>query len=218
MLSTAPLDTIIRESGVVLEDRLREIGGVLNRSLVGVRLVDAVFSPGEGTMTLSDHDGEQEGVRMLYRGAIQFIRNPPMHRLIEYPEETAKVLVRMIDSLLLLMEEGKPKISEEVAVESVRLMLTRRPISKGQRELYKLLNEVGDKGIISTELAEVLERTPNQIAGLLGALGRRINQTKGLEGKGATGAILEITAVPPDRWLYKMRPVLKEALKAEGII
>ena len=43
---------------------------------------------------------------MLYRGAMQFIRNPPMHKLADYPLETARVFIRLIDSLLLLLPKS----------------------------------------------------------------------------------------------------------------
>lgn len=105
-LLDSPLDTMIREAGIVLEDRLREIGEA-GYDLEGVRLVDAVLNPKKGTLVFSLHTGEQDGVRMLYRGAMQFIRNPPMHKLIEYPENTALLLIRLVDSLLQLLSEAE---------------------------------------------------------------------------------------------------------------
>jgi len=104
-LDTLPLDTIVREAGVVLEDRLRAVAGT-DSSLAGVRLVDAILSPEQGMLIFSHHRGEQDGVRMLYRGAMQFIRNPPMHKLIEYPEDTVRLFMRLIDVLLQLLSEG----------------------------------------------------------------------------------------------------------------
>ncbi len=105
-LGSAPSDTVIREAAVVLEDRLWGAGGV-DRTLHGVKLVDAVLAPETGMLIFSTHRGEQEGVRMLYRGAMQFIRNPPMHKLIEYPEDTMRLFIRLIDSLLQLLSEGE---------------------------------------------------------------------------------------------------------------
>ena len=217
-LPEAMPDTIIRECGVVLEDRLREAGNEESKMLIGASLADAVFHKDSGNLIFSDHPNEQDGVRFLYRGAIQFIRNPPMHRLIEYPEETAKIFVRMIDSLLMLLKEGKPPVGEDVALECVRLMLTRRPVSRGQKKLYILLYDADDKGMTNSEIAKALEFSNYQFAGLMGALGRRINQTKGMEGSGGIDAIFEITPAPPDKWRYVMNPVLREALKLEGII
>jgi hypothetical protein len=110
-LLDSPLDTMIREAGVVLEDRLREVGKA-GYDLEGVKLVDALLSPKKGTLVFSSHSGEQDGVRMLYRGAMQFIRNPPMHKLIEYPENTARLLIRLVDSLLQLLSEAELRQSD----------------------------------------------------------------------------------------------------------
>lgn len=105
-LGSSPFDTILREAGVILEDRLRAASGISSK-LHGVDLVDAALAPDRGVLIYSPHPGEQDGVRMLYRGAMQFIRNPPMHQLIEYREDTARLFIRLIDSLLQLLSEAK---------------------------------------------------------------------------------------------------------------
>jgi hypothetical protein len=107
-LGSSPLDTLIREAGVVLEDRLRSLAPAGSTSY-GIRLVEDVLSPQNGTLVFSSHAGEQEGVYMLFRGAMQFIRNPPMHRLIEYHEDTAHLFISLIDSLLSLLAEGEKR-------------------------------------------------------------------------------------------------------------
>ena len=107
-LPSLPLDTIVREASVVLEHRLRAVVGA-NSSLTGVNLVEAVLNKEKGALIFSSHPAEQDGVRMLYRGAMQFIRNPPMHKLMEYSEDTARLLIRLIDSLLQLLSEGEPR-------------------------------------------------------------------------------------------------------------
>jgi hypothetical protein len=110
-LLNSPLDTMIREAGVVLEDRLRATGKA-GSDLVGVKLVDTLLSPDKKRLVFSSHTGEQEGVQMLYRGAMQFIRNPPMHKLIEYRETTARLLIRLVDSLLQLLSEAELQKSD----------------------------------------------------------------------------------------------------------
>ena len=109
-LRDSPLDTVIREASVVLEDRLRGAGAV-GSELEGVRLVDAILSPERAKLVFSSHSGEQDGVRMLYRGAMQFIRNPPMHKLTDYDEGMARLLVRLVDSLLQLLAAAQPRES-----------------------------------------------------------------------------------------------------------
>ena len=53
-LEAAPPDTIMREAGVSLEDRLRK-GGEIGADLHGVALVDAVGRPDGGTLKFSNH-------------------------------------------------------------------------------------------------------------------------------------------------------------------
>lgn len=107
-LGSAPFDIMVRESGVVLEERLRAASGC-SHQLYGVDLVEAALSVDRGVLVFSAHTGEQDGVKNLYKGAYQFIRNPVMHRLIEYREDTARLLIRLTDSLLQLLAEAKRK-------------------------------------------------------------------------------------------------------------
>lgn len=216
-LGTPPLDTLIREAGVVLEDRLRQAAGEKGLSLHGVALVDAVLAPDKGYLVLSSHSGEQEGVRMLYRGAMQFIRNPPMHKLIEYPENMARLFLRLIDALLQVLKESIPK-NGEATVSDIRRMLTRRRVAGGQKDLYRVLSAAGDHGMAASDLAEAMERTRDQLAGVLGALGRRINNTEGLEGLGGICVVLDIWEGTNGEWHYRMKPILRQALEAENLL
>jgi hypothetical protein len=217
-LGSPPLDALIREAGVVLEDRLRRVASDAEGRFHGVGLVDAVFNSKNGMLIISQNHGEQEGVALFYRGAMQFIRNPPMHRLIEYPESTARLFLRLIDSLLQLLSElGRPP-GDEVTVDGIRHMLTRIRIPKGQLELYKALYSAGDQALSSSALAAAINRTRQQVAGVLGALGLRINNTEGLEGKGGILVILDISEGEEGDWDYRMKPILREALEAEKIV
>ena len=217
-LGASPLDTLVREAGVVLEDRLRRAIGHSDTSLSGVYLVDAALDPDKGTLIFSSHRGEQEGVKMLYRGAMQFIRNPPMHNLIEYQASTAQLLIRLIDSLLRLLSEAKSKKHDEVKLDDIRHMLTRIPIMEGQRLLYKALYDADDKGLTSTDLAAALNRSRYQLAGILGALGVRINATERLENKGGVAIVFDISRLNNGDYLYRMRPILRKALEIENLI
>jgi len=216
-LGSPPLDTLIREAGVVLEDRLRTTSGA-DSNLHGKDLVEAVLGPGKGMLIFSSHPGEQDGVRMLYRGAMQFIRNPPMHKLVEYPESTARLFIRLIDSLLQLLSEIEPRQRGEVTVDDIRRVLTRRRLPNGQLALYNALYSAGEHGLSSSDLAVAMNRSRDQISGVLGALGRRINNTEGLEGKGGIQVILDISEGDDGDWRYCMRPILRQALEAENIV
>lgn len=108
-LGSPPFDTLVREAGVVLEDRLRRVAGEEATNLHGVALVDTLLIPDKARIIFSENPGEQDGARLLYRGAMQFIRNPVMHRLIEYPEKEARIFIGVIDSLLQLLSEVAPE-------------------------------------------------------------------------------------------------------------
>jgi len=216
-LGSAPLDAIIREAGVVLEDRLRAAGRV-DSTEHGAGLVDAVLGSEKGALVFSPHVGEQQGVWMLYRGAMQFVRNPPMHRLVEYPEGVARLFIRLIDTLLRLLSELEPRQRGEITADDVRRMLTRMPIPRGQQALYRALYQVGEQGLSGAELAAATGRSKSELAGVLGALGRRINRTDGLEGKGGIEVVLQVSATDDGDWHYQMRAILREALKAERIV
>jgi hypothetical protein len=213
-LSLAPLDTVIREAGVVFENYLRNKVDP-NSIKHGVDLVEEAFKP-DGKLIFSSHPGEQQGVQLLYRGAMQFIRNPPMHKLIDYPESMAKQFLRLIDSLMMLLDQAT--VSGEITVEKIRFMLRRMHIQPGQLELYRVLYKAGSSGLVSSKLAQAMQRTPQQLSGVLGALGHRINGTEGLENKGGISIVVDIKATYDGEWLYTMRPVLQKALEEEGIV
>lgn len=164
----------------------------------------------------SSHVGEQQGVQFLYRGAMQFIRNPPMHKIIDYPESMAQQFLRLIDALMMLLDHAA--LAGEVTVDDIRAMLKRRPLRSNHATLFKVLYNAGELGLEGKKLAEALKITPQQMNGVLGALGVRINSTEGLEDKGAILIVFDIRELNNGEWLYVMRPILKKALEEEGLI
>lgn len=215
-LGDPPLDTIIREAGVVLEHRLRSVGGI-DRNLYGARLVDSVVGE-NGVLIFSSNPREQEGVKMLYRGAMQFIRNPPMHNLIEYKEITARLYVRLIDTLLQFLTELQPRHRDEISVDSIRLMLTRRPLTNNLSVLLNNLYAVGEEFVSASDLVAMLNINKLQFSGVLGSLGQRVNTTQGLEGKGGINVVLEVEPSSRNEWMYRMRPILRKALELENLV
>jgi uncharacterized protein with ParB-like and HNH nuclease domain/predicted transport protein len=113
-----------------------------------------------------------------------------------------------------------------VALEDVRRMLTRIEIPDGQRALYEALYDAEGRWLTMSELADAMERELSELPGLLGALGRRINETPGLrrdenDNLRGIGAVLDgespSTSGTGD-WMYRMKPVLRAALEAEGLV
>lgn len=99
----------IRRAGVVLEERLKDTVGDdgPGKFKEGVELVDYALMPNTGKLMISDHPAEQDGVRMLFRGAVQFVRNPPAHKKVQYTELQAWQTVGLIDYLLLLLQQAR---------------------------------------------------------------------------------------------------------------
>jgi ribosomal protein L29 len=82
----------------------------------------------------------------------------------------------------------------------------------------KALYDAGDEGLPMSGLSEALNRSRDQVAGVLGALGRRINGTPGLEGKGGILVVLDISEAKGGEWHYRMRPCLRQALELENVL
>jgi hypothetical protein len=99
----------IRSIGPILEQRLKStIGGDgQEKFLEGVRLVDHALDPDKGTLVISEHPAEQAGVQYLFRGAIQFVRNPPAHKKIQYSKQEIWYAMILIDYLLFLLGQAR---------------------------------------------------------------------------------------------------------------
>lgn len=92
-------------------------------------------------------------------------------------------------------------------------VLTRIPVSKGQRALFDALFEAGDRGLNSSELALTLNWSRRRIPGVLGALGRRINATDGVDQIGQPGIGLLLKYQWEDgQWRYWLRPDFRALL------
>jgi hypothetical protein len=213
-LTSAPLDTVIREAGVMFEHHLRNKSDP-NSSKHGVDLIDDALKPG-GKLVFSSHPGEQQGIQFLFRGAVQFIRNPPMHRIIDYPESMAQQFLRLIDSLMILLDHAA--LAGEITVDDIRYMLRQKPLRLNHLTALRILYHAGDTGISGKKLAEVMKMSPHQLSGVLGSLGVRINNTEGLEDKGGILVVCNIEEQNDGEWLYTVRPILQKALEAEGLI
>jgi hypothetical protein len=213
-LTSAPLDTVMREAGVVFEHYIRNKADP-DSSKYGVDLIDYALKSGD-KLVFSSHGGEQQGIYYLFRGAMQFIRNPPMHKLIDYPEILAQQYLRLIDSLMMLLDQAA--MAGEITVDDIRYMLRQKPIRSNHLALFRLLYKAGPSGIGARKLAEAMKMTPHQLSGVLGSLGVRINNTEGLQDK---GGVLIVTSIEEDNdgeWVYTIRPILQKALDAEGLI
>jgi hypothetical protein len=109
---------------------------------------------------------------------------------------------------------AQPSPETEAIAGQIRLIVARGFIPRGQLVLFKVLYEAGEQGVSLSKLPEKMRVDPEQIRGILGALGRRVNYTKGLRTqKPGIGMLLEWRRSAVD-WYYYMRPELKAAIEA----
>jgi len=91
----------IREALLTLETRIRN-RLKLGEDMVGKELVDKAKESGVFKRNVGS---EEEGLYFLYRGAIQWLRNPPGHKKIEYNREEAIKIILFVDYLIKLFEK-----------------------------------------------------------------------------------------------------------------
>jgi uncharacterized protein (TIGR02391 family) len=114
LLRPGKADTAVAAACTLLEDRLRNVTGLPNDD-IDVSLVDKALKKREGKLVVSDVDAEQDGFHMLCRGVIGFFKNPTSHRVIEdYDLTRARQVVGLIDTLLQLLREAKPRTAHNV--------------------------------------------------------------------------------------------------------
>jgi Protein of unknown function (Hypoth_ymh). len=106
-------DTVVTEATRILENRLR----ILTRSsdaATGADLAARAFAGSMPKIRVSNIQGEQDAVHLLYRGVFGFIRNQVHHKMLSdlAPERVVQIL-GLIDYLLYLANIGVPSESSE---------------------------------------------------------------------------------------------------------
>ncbi len=105
----------------------------------------------------------------------------------------------------------------ELDEADIKLVFTRRPVSRGQQQLFKALYDAGERGLANDELVQIMGRRDRQdLVGVLGALGRRVNGTPGYgrAAKPGIGMLFIIDPTADDQWRYCLRPETREVLEA----
>ena len=101
-------------------------------------------------------------------------------------------------------------------------VLRRHRIPPTQRAVYRVLYEAGDDGLDFGALAAATGRTTEELSGVLGGLGRRVNATPGIETLAEAPAVNLLfehreSAPPGGGWGWAMRPELRQALEDLGL-
>jgi hypothetical protein len=99
----------------------------------------------------------------------------------------------------------------------IRLVLTRRDLSHGQRALLGALYQTND-GLFSDQLHRSIGCTPEQFSGVLGALGRRVGATPGASAATRSGIevfmyVRQIGGV----WHYRLHPDARPICEELGL-
>lgn len=143
------------------------------------------------------------------------------------PEEYASVagLINNPNQTLAQIEEVEPKVMPKSSPtiepkEAVRRVLKRIPISKGQRQVFAAL---ANGPLKHSDLLEKTGKTAEEMAGILGALGRRINGTKEIHAAGLPGNVYALLDYQEDKELEGRHIIgLTEnayaIMKEEGVI
>ncbi len=105
-----------------------------------------------------------------------------------------------------------------VTVEFARRVLTRLPLSQAQKAVLKTLYDAGaEEYVTTTELVRVLGfESGHQLAGVMGAFGRRIANTKGFD-ENATFFEFRWNETAA-AWEYRLPANVRKALEQEGLV
>ena len=80
-------DSVVRTAGVIVEERLRDVGGIADPNRVGRDLVNEVFGS-RGTLAARiSNDSERQGYSDIYAGIVGAFRNPYAHTVLLTPRQ-----------------------------------------------------------------------------------------------------------------------------------
>jgi hypothetical protein len=98
-------DSAVRTAGVILENRLRDVGVISDANCVGQALVNNVFSKNGTLASKFSVDAERQGYRDMYAGIIGAFRNPYAHRLVDPNPEEGGAFIVFVNLLLKKLED-----------------------------------------------------------------------------------------------------------------
>lgn len=107
----------------------------------------------------------------------------------------------------------------QAGVSDYQQVLLRRSVPYGQRQLYKALYDAGTEGLTTESLIAIMGRRDNaDLAGVLGALGRRINATPGYgqTAKPGIGMLITWERAENSQWRYFLRPQFRAILQEQN--
>jgi hypothetical protein len=105
--STDPMmwNSAVRTAGVILEERLRDVGSIADTGHVGRELVNGVFGNGGTLAGRFSLDAERQGYRDLYAGVVGAFRSRYAHRLVDPMPENGGAFIVFVNLLLKMLED-----------------------------------------------------------------------------------------------------------------
>lgn len=98
-------DTAVRTALVILEERLRDVGGITDKKRVGQQLVNDLFGKDGRLADKFSISSEGQGYRNLFAGIVGVFRNPFGHRLIDPSPSNGGAIIVFINMLLDMLED-----------------------------------------------------------------------------------------------------------------
>ncbi len=162
--------------------------------------------------------------------SFRFIGNDAAHELLAPLKRDLQMAIEVMEDLLNFLYEldykarsislglvDKNTNIKRPTNEIIRRIIDRDPpTQQSQKDLYKALFNAGNKGLKISQIATALGITKEQVYGVLGALGRRINNTQSVEGKPGILLLFEIkrydTNEDSDNWGWALRTEVRSCL------
>ncbi|WP_103670311.1 TIGR02391 family protein [Pseudanabaena sp. BC1403] len=98
-------DSAVRTAGVILEERLRDVGNISDPNQTGQSLVSKVFGKNGTLESKFSVPSEQSGYRDLYAGIVGAFRNPSAHRLVDPSPDEGGAFIVFVNLLLKKLED-----------------------------------------------------------------------------------------------------------------
>lgn len=132
------------------------------------------------------------------------------------PEELKAIVPSLFtDDIIVNKESGNETIIHPK--DAYRALLTRRGTDQGQLDMYSVLS----KGELEyNEYLKQMDRSPQQIAGVHGAFGKRVNGTKEIHEAGLPGNMSAVVQIRKEKGkvYISLKPEFVEVLIEEKII
>jgi uncharacterized protein (TIGR02391 family) len=106
LYSQGQYEAAVREGWTVIESEIRSLSG-FDENQYGKDMMARAFNEDSGPLTKRNNRGEKEGVKLLFMGAIQALRNPAMHQSSSgLTKREAHDILCLINLLLSTAKEG----------------------------------------------------------------------------------------------------------------